>query len=99
MWTTTPPGYFFPERIAAGQVQTADIAFGFSIARTFQPEMIFDTMMKAVHYAQKRMGGILVNVDGSPFSEVVARSEIRSLVKRLSSAGFEPGTDDTLYLI
>jgi cell division protein ZipA len=99
VWTTTPPGYFFPERIAAGQVQTADIAFGFSIARTVQPEAILESMMKAIHYAQKRMGGTLMNVDGIPFSEDVARSEIRTLVERLRSAGFEPGTDDTLYLI
>jgi cell division protein ZipA len=99
VWTTTPPGYFFPEQIAAGRVQTGDLAFGLSIARTFQPERIFDSMMKAVHYAQKRMGGTSLNVDGSRFSEDAARSEIRSLVKKLSNAGFEPGTDDTLYLI
>jgi cell division protein ZipA len=99
VWTSTPPGYFFPEEIAAGRVRTADLAFGFSIARTFQPEVIFDSMMKAVHYTQKRLGGTLMNVDRSPFSEDVARLEIRSLVKRLRSDGFEPGTDDTLYLI
>jgi cell division protein ZipA len=99
VWTTTSPGYFFPEQIAAGRVQTGDLAFGFSIARTFQPETIFVSMVKAVHYAQKRLGGTLLNVDGSPFSEDVARSEIRSMVKRLSNAGFEPASDDTLYLI
>lgn len=99
VWTTTPPGYFFPEQIAAGLVQITDLAFGFSIARTFQPELIFDSMMKAVGYAQKRMGGTLKNVDGSQFSKDAARSEICSLVERLRSAGFEPGTDDTLYLI
>jgi cell division protein ZipA len=99
VWTTTPPGYFSPEHIAAGRVQTADLAFGFSIARTFQPEKIFDSMMKAVGYAQKQMGGTLKNLDGSTFSGDVACSEIRSLVRQLTDAGFEPGTDDTLYLI
>ena len=99
VWTSTPPGYFFPERIAAGQVQTADLAFGFSIPRTFKPEEMFDSMMKAVQYAQKRLGGRLVNVDGSPFSEDATRSQIRNLVKTLRCAGFEPGTDDALYLI
>lgn len=99
VWTSTPPGYFFPEEIAAGRLQTADIIFGFSIARTFKPEAMFDSMMKAVRYAQKRLGGTLMNLDGSRFSEDAARSEIRNVVTRLTSAGFEPGTDDTLYLI
>lgn len=99
VWTSTPPGYFFPEQISAGRVQTADLIFGFSIARTFKPEAMFDSMMKAVRYAQKRLGGTLVNVDGSQFSEVATRLEICNVVRRLTSAGFEPGADDTLYLI
>jgi cell division protein ZipA len=99
VWTSTPPGYFFPERIAAGEVKTVDLAFGFSIPRTFQPEFLFDSMMKAVGYAQKRLGGSLVNVDVSSFSEDAARSRIRNVVNELRIAGFEPGADDILYLI
>jgi cell division protein ZipA len=98
VWTTTPPGYFFPERIAAGQVHTADLAFGFSIPRTYQPETLFDSMMKAVQYAQKRLGGRLANVDGNSFSEDATRSQIRNVVENLRAAGFEAGVDDTLYL-
>jgi hypothetical protein len=56
-------------------------------------------MMKAVHYAQKRLGGRLIDVDGSPFSEDAARSKIRNVVNKLRTAGFEPGAHDTLYLI
>jgi len=97
--TSTPPGYFFPEQIAAGRVQTADLAFGFTIARTYQPEKIFDSMLQAIQYAQKRFGGRLVNLDGSPFSEDAARSEIRNVVQKLANAGFEAGAHETLYLI
>ena len=99
VWTSTPPGYFFPEEIAAGRVQTADLVFGFSIPRTFQPESIFDSMMEAVKYTQRRLGGVLVDAEGDSWSEKTARSEIGNVVKQLKVAGFEAGTDDTLYLI
>ena len=99
VWTTTPPGYFFPERIAAGQVETDDLVFGFCIARTFQPELVFDSTLKAARYAQKRLGGMLMNHSGRPFAEDAARMEIRDLVEKLTCAGFEPGSSDTLYLI
>src|SRR5262249_15826044 len=99
VWTSTPPGYFFPEEIAADRVQSHDLIFGFSIPRTFQPELIFDSMTKAIRYAQKRLGGRLVDIEGNPFSEQTELSKIRNVVKQLRNAGFEPGTSDTHYLI
>lgn len=55
--------------------------------------------MRAVRYAQQRLGGRLVATGGSPLSEDAPRSEIRSVVGTPRAAGFEPGEDDTLYLI
>jgi len=37
VWTSTDPGYFFPEEIVKGNVQTKDLIFGFSIPRSIAP--------------------------------------------------------------
>src|SRR5262249_26109857 len=69
VWTSTPPGYFFPEEIAAGRVHTSDLVFGFSVARTWQPEVVAESMLQAVHYAERRLVGRVLDADGSDLSE------------------------------
>jgi cell division protein ZipA len=50
--TTTEPGYFLPEEIAADQVHVSDLIFGFSIPRCGAPREVFEQMSKAARYAQ-----------------------------------------------
>lgn len=98
VWTSTPPGCFFPEEIAEGRVHTADLVFGFSVPRTWQPEVVVESMLRAIHYAKRRLGGRVLDGDGSDLSEEKLKAELRGTVTILTQAGFPPGSDDALYL-
>lgn len=96
VWTSTPPGYFLPEQIAAGRVAVEDLVFCYSIPRSADPEAVFARMMGAVQYAQKRLGGTIADADGCDFDEAATREEVRRITVELKKAGFVPGTDDAL---
>ncbi|MEN6625342.1 MAG: cell division protein ZipA C-terminal FtsZ-binding domain-containing protein [Candidatus Sumerlaeia bacterium] len=97
VWTTTPPGYFFPESVARGQ-EYADLVFGLNIARTCTPAVVFDAMMKAARYAQKRLGGEIVDEHGRPADEAAIRARIDARAQYLEQAGCAPGTDAALRM-
>ena len=99
VWTSTPPGYFFPESIAQGKVRTTDLIFGFSVPRTWQPDTVLDSMLQAVQYAKRRLGGIVLDSNGSEFSERVLKAEIQKTVMTMTDAGFPPGSYEALYLL
>lgn len=69
VWTSTPPGYFFPEEIAAGRIHTSDLVFGFSVPRTWQPDVVVESMLRAVHYAEHRLDGHVLDANGTDLSE------------------------------
>jgi hypothetical protein len=97
VWTSTPPGYFFPEEIAAGRIHTTDLVFGFSVPRTWQPIVVVESMLRTVHYTERRLGGRVLDVDGADLSEEELKAEVREIVTRLTDAGFPPGSGDALY--
>ncbi|RPI27623.1 MAG: hypothetical protein EHM61_07865 [Acidobacteria bacterium] len=37
VWTTTAPGYFLPEMIAAGEVRVDDLVYGYSVPARLLP--------------------------------------------------------------
>lgn len=96
VWTSTPPGYFLPERIAAKHVQVSDLVFGFSIPRSPAPVMVFDSMLEAVEYAQRRLGGELHDAQGQRLDAERVRREIRAVVDTMNAGGFKPGDDCAL---
>lgn len=98
VWTSTPPGYFLPEQIARGRVHTDDLVFGFSLARTWQPELVAESMIRAIQYAKRRLGGRILDVHSSESPEVKLKAEIRETVTILTNAGFAPGSAEALYL-
>ncbi len=98
VWTSTPPGYFFPEEIAAGRVQTGDLVFGFSVPRSADPLAVHDAMVNAAQYAQSRLGGTLLDTDGRPFGAEAEREKVEAVVHRMESVGLTPGTDSALIL-
>ncbi|WP_315814561.1 cell division protein ZipA C-terminal FtsZ-binding domain-containing protein [Paraflavitalea speifideaquila] len=57
VWTTTNPGYFFPEEVKAGNMNPHDLVFGFSIPRSADPKNVFEIMFHAVKYCQHYLGG------------------------------------------
>jgi cell division protein ZipA len=66
VWTSTDPGYFLPELIAAGKVMTNDLVFSFSVPRSPAPAEVFDEMIKASRYAQSRLGGTILGDEDRP---------------------------------
>jgi cell division protein ZipA len=97
--TSTPPGYFLPELIAAGEVQVHDLIFAYPIPRSADPEGIFNSMMNAVRYAQKRLGGDVQDAEGKPLDEEIIREKTRSVIQRLKEAGFSPGDGSVLRVM
>lgn len=99
VWTTTEPGYFLPEVIAAGKLQTHDLVFEFSLPLCPAPEAIFESMLKAATYAQQRLGGLLVNGKREPFDEATARKELEEGIAVLRQLGVEPGSQRATKLL
>jgi cell division protein ZipA len=98
VWTSTAPGYFLPEQIRAGRVQTRDLIFGFSIPRSRDPEIILESMLAAADYARSRLGGNLKDAEGRALSVARLRETVQLVKRRLIAAGFPPGEHRTLYL-
>lgn len=96
VWTSTPPGYFFPEEAAAGRVNVHDLVFGFSLPRSCDPHAVFSSMMQAVKYAQKRLGGKITDGEGMLLDEQATLRQIDALVEQMKKAGFVPGEGSTL---
>jgi len=96
--TTTPPGYFLPEQIAADRVAVEDLVFTFSIPRSPRPLEVFNSLARATEYARSRLGGTLEDGEGRPFDAAPARRRIFTIIDRLKEAGFEPGQHATLLL-
>ena len=98
VWTSSPPGYFLPEDIAADRVRTADLIFGFSIPRSAAPKSVFSSMVKAAEYARQRLGGELLDSNGRALDVSATENEISTIEQRLNAAGFPPGSHNTLYI-
>lgn len=98
VWTTTPPGYFFPEEIAADRVLVHDLVFGYRIPRCAAPLEVFNAMVAAAEYAKQRLGGQLLTADNRPFGRDAALEEISSVIGELRAKGFVPGESRTLRI-
>ena len=98
VWTTTEPGYFLPEDIKGGTMNPQDLVFGFSIPRSADPENIFNAMINAVKYCQKRLGGHILDKHMSPFNEEKERKSLLELVKKMEARGIKAGSDKALRM-
>lgn len=97
--TSTPPGYFLPEQIAAGQLQTVDLIFLFSVPRTCHPAEVAKRMDKAVQYCQKRLGGTIhYTLEGEEMSRSALLEKINQIDSELTDVGFTPGSGPTLQM-
>jgi cell division protein ZipA len=99
VWTSTQPGYFLPEWIAAGKLRTHDLVFQLPVARCAVSEQVFDSMLRAATYTAQRLGGRLTDLKRKPFDEKSARAELAADVARIRSLGFEPGAGRALRLL
>ncbi|MBI3221104.1 MAG: hypothetical protein HYZ44_16455 [Bacteroidetes bacterium] len=99
VWTSTDPGYFLPEDIAAEQMQPKDIIFGFSVPRSADPVAVYEIMLQAVGYCQTKLGGKIVDENGLPFDKERYKKQIDELIKKMSENGFSQGQGAILRLI
>lgn len=53
-------------------------------------------MKKAVEYAQKRLGGAIVDDDGDEIHYEEVLKEIRAMSEEMEKLGFRPGSDNAL---
>ena len=63
----------------------------FSVPRTWEPEAVFDVMVRAATYMATRLGGTVVTRDGAPFDETSQRSRVTAIVKAMGAANLVPG--------
>ncbi|WP_394746750.1 cell division protein ZipA C-terminal FtsZ-binding domain-containing protein [Spongiimicrobium salis] len=98
VWTSTEPGYFFPEEIAAGNVKTEDLIFGFSIPRSIAPQKVFKVMCEVTEYAQKRLGGQILDGNGNKLNKKMELDRIDLILKNLGKESINSGIGDALYL-
>lgn len=94
----TAPGYFLPEEITAGRLHVGNLVFDFSIPRSAEPKVVLEGMLAAASYAQKRLGGELVDGEGADLKPEVLRKQVADITARLIKAGFPPGHHDTMRL-
>lgn len=98
VWTSTEPGYFFPEEIAKGKVKTEDLIFGFSIPRSLSANEVFEVMLKTSEYAQNRLGGTFVDMNGNTFDKEKERERINKVIGNLEKENIKTGIGDAMYL-
>lgn len=96
VWTTTDPGYFLPQSILNGQLNPTDLIFGFSIPRSADPENIYISMLNAITYCQKRLGGTILDKEGKPLNKEQETKYIKNLIAKMKAKGIEPGSHKAL---
>lgn len=96
--TSTPPGYFLPEAIAANQVHVEDLIFLFSVPRCRAPLEVFDAMARAAEYSQRRLQGHIKDENGKNANLKAMKKRIADIEQRLRQAGLDPGSNDALRL-
>ena len=98
VWTSTAPGYFFPEAIKAGTFNPVDLAFGFWIGRSADPVGVYDVMVEVVAYCRQHLGGVMLGRDGQPFDAVAERTRLQQIVEEITLKGVQPGSNKALRI-
>lgn len=98
VWTSTPPGYFLPEQMAAGKVRVENLIFGFSVPRCARPTDVAESLFRGIGYARERLGGTIVDAQGNPADLEFSRTQVSKVAVELTRVGFPPGSEDALHL-
>lgn len=98
VWTTTTPGYFLPENIKDGSMNPRNLVFGFSIPRSADPVNVFEIMIEAVKYCQKRLGGQILDRNMQPFDEGKEKQSFNDFLKKMEGRGIKAGSDEALRM-
>lgn len=94
----TEAGFFPAEDITGEQQEVKDLVFILSIPRCLKPTEVFEAMIQAAQYCQSRLGGSLIDDNGSQPDLDELRQSVREVCERLRSYGLEPGQGEALRL-
>ena len=98
VWTSTNPGYFFPEEIKNGNMNPENLIFGFSVPRSADPINVQKVMIEVVKYCQKRLGGEILDKNGNIFNEKKGTLQMIEFVDKMKGKGLIPGSDEALRM-
>ncbi len=98
VWTSTAPGYFFPEAIKAGTFNPTDLVFGYWVGRSADPLGVFEVLVEAVEYCRQHLSGVLLGQDGQPFEVDKERSRLEQIVNEMAIKGVPPGSNKALRM-
>ena len=98
VWTSTDPGFFFPEEIKNGNMNPENLIFGFSIPRSAYPINVYKIMLEAAQYCQNKLGGKLLNEHSQPLNEHLEQQELLQLIEALKKEGIPPGSGKALRM-
>jgi cell division protein ZipA len=98
VWTSTAPGYFFPEAIKAGTFNLADLAFGYWVGRSADPMGVFEVLLEVADHCRRRLGGVLLGRDGQAFDAAAERARLQQIVDGMMSKDLPPGSNKALRL-
>lgn len=90
-----------PETLAKNSYAAESLTFSFYLPYSVAPAEVFDNMVVAVEYFQKRLGGTIHDADGQVMtSETLAKMREKMLekVKQMEELGCKPGTVRAYYL-
>jgi len=84
--------------ILNNKLQVDDLYFGFPIARSHSPIKIFDAMLTAANYTQKRLGGTILDMQRQEFDFKRNQTFIQNIVNDLATKDLKPGSEETLNI-
>ncbi len=98
VWTTTSPGYFFPEEIKNKRMKPENLVFGFQLPRSVDPESVFEMMLEAVEYCQQELGGQILDENGNPFEREKYERRIKESLIIINEKGIRSGESELLRI-
>jgi hypothetical protein len=101
--TRTPPGRLDPLALLDGKLHPTSLIFEMYVPNVAHPVEVFDLMVKACDYAQKRLGGkreVQVELFGAARAAdaKTARNQVAAVAVALAKGGFPAGAPSTLAL-
>lgn len=89
-----PDTYLTPEKLAHAKYAARSLTFSFYLPYSIAPADVYDNMLTAIQYFQKRLGGTIQDEAGHVMTaETLEKQKLEMLewVKELEEQGYKPG--------
>lgn len=98
---TDPESDMEPETLASNSYAAKSLVFSFYLPYSVAPAEVYDNMLVAMGYFQKRLGGTIQDEEGrvtTPEALETMKQQMLELAKKMEELGYKPGTDRA-YLV